>query len=144
MSLPLVREHTDGLIAALEALSLEVGDGQAPEGHGRQPDGTFLPYVTAYSIPGGDRSGTLDAPDEDATLIFQLTCVGESRKQAEWIADIALGLLGTYTFEVEGRKIPRVYLVTNPRVRRDDSITPPVFIATPRIGIMSTPGEAES
>jgi hypothetical protein len=136
---PLVREHTDALAAALEDLGLTVGRGKAPKNVAIS-DG----YVTLYSIPGGNRSGTLAAPDEDATLIYQFTCVGESEEQAEGIADRALELLGTHTFEVEGRRIPRVYLVTNPGTRRNDSVTPPVFESTPRIGVMTTPGEEES
>ncbi len=130
MGLPLVRTHTDAVIAALEGLGLEVGDAVAPE--------VDPPYVTVYQIPGGRTTGTLAAPDDDAFIVYQVSCVGVSREQAEWLADKALELLQT-ELDVEDRRVPRVFLDMHGGVRRDDSATPPVFVSSPRFRIMSTP-----
>lgn len=129
----LVREHTDGVIAALEAAELAVGDAEGElEGEDLQ-----APYCVVYSIPGGSRGGSLENPHEDAELVYQVTCVGETRRQAEWVADKANVLLAG--FPVTGRSIAFVEISSNPGVRRDDTVSPPLFYATPRYRIKSTP-----
>lgn len=130
------REHTDAVITALEDAGLTVGDGEAPADAGRQADGSFDHYVVVYSIPGGARSGTLEAPFEDGDLIFQVTCVGESRRQAEWLVDKAEDILDGVT--VAGRRI-HAMPESNPGVTRDDDLSPPLFYATPRYRLMTTP-----
>lgn len=129
MALPVVRTHTDGVIARLEALGLTVGDAVAPD--------ASPPYVVVYPIAGGGTSGTLAAPDDDAELIFQVTCVGVSREQAEWLADKALSLLTSVT--VTGRSVPRVSLDSFGGVVRDDTATPTLWTAFPRFRLYSTP-----
>ena len=130
MSRPVVRAHTDGVIAALEAQGLTVGDAVAPEDVGP-------PYVVVYPIAGGGLSGSLADPNEDGTLIFQVTCVGASREQAEWLADKAMALLDG--FSISGRSIARVSLDLQGGIQRDDASTPPVFYASPRFRVMTTP-----
>jgi hypothetical protein len=130
VSTPVVREHTDGVIAALETEGLTVGDAVAPEDVGP-------PYVVVYPIAGGSLSGSLANPDEDGALVFQVTCVGASREQAEWLADKAMALLDG--FSVTGRSIARVSLDLHGGIQRDDAQTPPVFYALPRFRVMTTP-----
>lgn len=130
MSLPIVRAHTDAVIAALEALGLAVGDAVAPD---QDP-----PYVVVYPIPGGSTTGTLATPDDDAILVYQVTCVGKTREQAEWLADKALILLEG-NVAVTGRRVLRVSLDMHGGTQRDDQLTPPVFWSTPRFRIISTP-----
>jgi uncharacterized protein DUF3168 len=131
LSLPLVREHTDAVIAALDAAGLEVGDAVAPNAN--------PPYVVVYRV-FDRRDGTLTRPDDDATITYQVTCVGTSRKQAEWLADevgqaLEAGLI------VSGRKIPRIAPEAGSgTVMRDDDVTPPLFYVTPRYRVMSTAG----
>lgn len=128
---PSVREHTNAIIAVLEGEGLKVGDAEAPAG---KP-----PYVVVYPLPGGRASGTLGELDADAELLYQVTCVGTSRKQAEWLADATHVLLDG--FDVEGRYIPRVALEMHAGVMRDDQQTPPVFWATPRYRVLTTPAD---
>ena len=130
MSLPVVRKHTDAVIAALVAEGVTVGDCTAPD--------AAPPYVIVYPIAGGSTTGTLAAPDEDAVFVYQVTCVGVSRRQAEWLEDRALHLLTT-TFWVPGRKIVRVSLDMHGGVQCDNQVTPPVFWSVPRFRIISTP-----
>lgn len=129
MSLPVVREHTDAVIARLQALGLSVGDAQAPVG--------VPPYVVVYPITGGSSSGVLGAPDDDAELVVQVTCVGVSRKQAQWLEDKAMGLLTG--FSVAGRSIARVDVENYGGTFRDDTKSPPLYSAVPRFRLYSTP-----
>lgn len=130
MPLPNVRTHTDAVITALEDFDLTVGDARAPDGHAP-------PYVVVYPIPGGRTSGTLDEPDADAELIYQVTCIGSTREQAQWLVDKVLGLLDT--FDVADRYIPRVALEEHAGIQRDDQQTPPVFMAAPKFRVFTTP-----
>lgn len=122
------RIHTDAIIAALQAAGLIVGDAKNP--------GVPPPYAVVYPIPGGSRSGSLDDPHEDAELVFQVTCIGSSREQAEWVVDKAEGILSGVT--VTGRRI-FLSVDSNPGVFRDDDVSPPLFQATPRFRLMTTP-----
>lgn len=124
-----IREHTDGVIAALEGVGLTVGDGTAA--------GLTAPYAVVYNITGGDMSGTLENPYEDAELIYQVTCVGKTREQAEWVVDKAMVLVDG--FEVEGRHIALVRPDGGPGTRPDYDVTPPLFFSTPRFTIYTTP-----
>lgn len=131
------RDHTDAVIAALTAGDLTVGDHKAPDGAGRQGDGAFREYVVVYRIPGGRRSGNLEDPYGDAEFIYQITCVGTSRRQAEWLADNVDELL-LAGVDVDGRSV-RVVPHGNPGDPREDDVNPSIFSATPRYRLMSTP-----
>ena len=122
------RLHTDAVIAALETAGLTVGDAKVPNAP--------LPHAIVYPIPGGDRSGSLANPYEDAEFVFQVTCVGTSREQAQWLADKAEAILDGVT--VTGRTI-HPSPDSNPGVFRDDDVTPPVFYCTPRYRLKTTP-----
>jgi hypothetical protein len=126
------RKHTDAVIAALQAAGLTVGDGIAPTG-------AEAKYVVVYPIEGGNRTGTLAGPFDDAELVYQLTCVGDHRWQAEWVRDKAeAALLSGLT--VAGRHIPLVSPDEGDSgIRRDDSVTPALYYATPRYRIRTTP-----
>jgi hypothetical protein len=113
-----------------------VGDAKAPAGYEQLLE-AGKGYVVLYPIAGGRRSGTLEEPDRDGELIYQVTCVGVSRDQAEWLADQVLGLL--QGVEVQGYSVPRVALESDPGVRRNDEVSPPVYEATPRFRLMTTP-----
>jgi hypothetical protein len=129
LTLPVVREHTDAVIDALETAGLTVGDAEAPDG--------APPYVVVYRV-FDRRTGQLSAPDDDATITYQVTCVGTSRKQAEWLADeVGEALAAGVT--VTGRTIPRIAPEAGSgTVMRDDDVTPPLFYVTPRYRVMST------
>lgn len=124
-----LRVHTDAIIAALETAGLTVGDADAA--------GLSAPYVVVYSIPGGRVSGTLANPHEDAEIVYQVTCVGSTREQAEWLADKSMTLLDGLS--VAGRSIAFVDADGFPGTRRDTDVTPPVFVSTPRFTVTTTP-----
>jgi hypothetical protein len=121
--------HTAAVIAALQAAGVAVGDGS---GKGLSP-----PFAVVYPIPGGGTSGTLGKRNEDAELVYQVTCVGRVRPEAEWIVDKVMALLNG--FNVAGRSILLVSLDSHGGIRRDDDVTPPLFYATPRFRVLSVP-----
>lgn len=131
MSAPALRTHTDAVIAKLEAAGLNVGDADA--------EGLTAPYAVLYDIPGGRSFGTLENPNDDAELVFQVTCVGETREQSAWVADKAItALLSGLT--VSGRSIARVTIDSFPGTFPERDASPPLFTSTPRFRLTTTPG----
>jgi hypothetical protein len=129
VTLPLVRTHTDAVITALTGAGLSVGDAAAPD--------DTPPYVVVYHV-FDRRQGTIGAPDDDAAITYQVTCVGASRKQTEWLADEVAERLAT-SITVAGRFIPRIAPEPGSgAVFRDDDVTPPLFYSTPRFRVIST------
>jgi hypothetical protein len=125
------RIATDGIRAKLATFGLTVGDGQAPTGP--------PPYVVVYPVAGGRTTGTLGDLDGDAELVFQVTCVGMSREQAQWLENKTLGLLGVGTVTITGRIVNRVSLEGFGGIFRDDTKSQPLFMAVPRFRVLSTP-----
>jgi hypothetical protein len=130
MPLPIIREHTDAVIATLVAAGLTVGDAKAPAGD--------PPYVVVYSISAGGWTGPLAARHDDGSLVYQVSCVGKSRQQAEWLEDKAITAI-LEGIPVTGRSIPYIELDLSGGVARDDDRTPPLWTAAPRFRIATTP-----
>lgn len=145
MSLASLRTHTDAIIARLTAQGLVVGDGDDPSvahaWQGGVGQSSFIGYVIVYPLLGGTFDGSLGEPDDDADLLWQLTCVGFSRKQCEKIVDDALAALIGHPLAVTGRSVSRLFAdLAGGGARRDDTAAgPPLFIATPRVRAMSYP-----
>lgn len=153
-----LRTHTDAIVDALGG-SMKVFDAGGPDlnapGHhggagwgwqGAGPGlGKFKPYCIVYPLTGGIFDGTLGCPDDDASLIWQVTCVGVTRAQCEWAADTVNDVLIGQPLTVADRFIARVWSdMAGGGARRDDEVQPPVFIATPRYRVESTPAPGGS
>lgn len=139
--------HTTAIVDALDAV-LKTFDAGAPDLDGGQgwgwqgdpPASTFKPYLIVYPLPGGVFDGTLGCPSDDASLIFQVTAVGATRAQCEAAVDRANEVLVEQPLTVPGRYVARVQAdMAGGGARRDDTVQPPVFIATPRYRVDSTP-----
>jgi hypothetical protein len=126
------RVATDGIRTKLATFGLTVGDGQAP------PE-VEPPYVVVYPIAGGSTTGTLADLDGDADLVYQVTCVGKTREQAQWLENKVMGLLGVGTVTITGRYVNRISLDGFGGIFRDDKTSPPLFMAVPRFRVLSTP-----
>ncbi|HEY8544681.1 MAG TPA: hypothetical protein VIL36_06525 [Acidimicrobiales bacterium] len=144
--------HTTAIVDALNAdPDLFVFDGGYPTEPGGKGWGwqgtpglsTFKPYGIVIPLTGGIFDGTLGCPDDDASLIWQVTCVGATRSQCEATVDRVNVILIGQQLTVPGRHISRVWAdMAGGGARRDDTVQPPVFIATPRYRVESTPGGA--
>lgn len=135
MNLAEPRTHTDAVIGLLEDAGLLVGDAEAPDGpHGwaDAPDSAaFTPYVIVYPLLR-TLDGSLGCPYDDADLAWQVTCVGESRAQAEWLEHtVDESLIGSHP-TVDDRAVVQVRHDGGAGPRRDDTRQPPTFISTPQ------------
>jgi len=158
--------HTSAIVDLLNA-HLKTFDAGAPDltatpgvvapgtkGWGWQGDpGTskFKPYCIVYPLPGGifsgDDLGTLGDPSDDASLIWQVTCVGRDRPQCEWAVDTVNDLLVERATDliIPNRYVQRIYAdMAGGGARRDDEVQPPVFVATPRYRMLTTPAAGGS
>jgi hypothetical protein len=139
------RTHTDAVVAKLVAAGRVVGDADEPSAaHGWQGavgQSAFISYTIVYPLIGGVFDGSLGEPDDDASLIWQLTCVGASRQQAEFEADASLAALVGQSLTVADRSISRVWAdLAAGGARRDDTgAGQPLFLSTPRIRVESYP-----
>lgn len=128
MALPNLREHTNAVKTALEGLGVTVGDAQAPTGN--------PPHVALYRIVTV-LSGPLGAQHDDGVFVYQPTCTGVSREQAEWLVDKVKEILGGVT--IAGRYVAYVKADPIPETRRDDTTGIPRWYVTPRFRIFTTP-----
>jgi hypothetical protein len=144
------RPITDAIISALTSVALIVGDGVQPKNNPpSQPVGwqgapgvsTFGPYVVAYPLLGGSLDGPLGDPDADAEPVYQITSVGGSRQQCEWVADKvrAVMLGGALLLTVGDRRVVRVSPDVLPGATREDDSQPSIWFAPERFRLYVTP-----
>lgn len=138
--------HTVALEAALEDAGIRVvrdlPDDPAHGWSGGQPGiGTFQAYCQVFPIPGGSRFGTIAEPEQDATLLFQVTCVAATRAACEELVDAVSAAAHHSNWEVPGRSIERVihdYGSAHVRPVDDPEPTAPsLWVATPRFRVIS-------
>lgn len=146
-SLASLRLHSNAmkaaLVAAFGATTTTVGDGEVPKSFGWSGvpgQSIFVPYVVLYPL-GAHFDGPIgDNADDDADLRYQVTCVGETREQAEGVTDVVIAALVGQTLTVAGRSVSRITLDDAAGgVRPDVSVDPIVFMSTPRFSLYSTP-----
>jgi hypothetical protein len=106
-----------------------------------------LPYLVYYSNVGDDSNRRLNGANGRRSVFFQVTYVGDSRKQAKWAGEKARAALADKAITVPGRKAWRVLLDESQRIRRDDDAAradgSPLFygVDTYSIAITRQPGE---
>lgn len=131
------------VIATLDdALTVSIGDHQAPA----DPDPEF-PYSTVYLIPDADRSGPMNDGQADVVHNIQVTSVGETRQQAQALADdVNVAMRDETTppnpaskIVIAGREVSLVEIVFDGSIERDDGFQPPVFYAVQIFDITTTP-----
>lgn len=121
-----------------------VGDSTMPPGGGWQaePGGSeFVPYVVVHDLIPGGFDGPMSGPEEDLVdAAVQLTCVGGYPDQARKVADLARAAMLSGSLTIEGRRVTRVRPDGGPGgVEADRDPDPPVYYATPRFFISTTP-----
>lgn len=52
------------------------------------PEGSNQPYGILYPVPGGDTWGSLSLPDAQGTSVYQVSCVGRTSEQGQWLQDL--------------------------------------------------------
>lgn len=127
---------TDAIISALQRAGLSVGDAIRPDPLPSQG------YVVVYPLTGGTANGPIGHPDDDASVIYQLTSVGRIRKECEWVADKARRALLAASLPIGDRMVVRVGVDMLGGILRDDDVQPPVFYSPDRYRVMTTPTAA--
>lgn len=121
---------TDSLIATLRAGGLTVGDANATDSIYGGGNALEPPYVVVYPAEGAGYDGTI-GPGGTWTEIdkpFLPICIGTTRQQAEWLADMVAALLLGAT-DVSWRARPS----GGGAATRDDATgSPPLYRAAPR------------
>lgn len=103
-----------------------------------QRDDAETKVVVIHGSPG-DLSGSLGDRFSDIVIPIQLTAVGEGPEQVSAYADAARSALLGASLTVTGRKIWPAWPTASQQVLRDDTVQPPLWIATAQYAIKSTP-----
>ena len=133
---------TNAIVAALEDDGLLVGDGEQPAGAGWQgePDvSVFKAYMVVHAMVGGLLDGSIGDPDDDGSLMYQVSAYGATRAQCEWAADQARRVILTGPLLVAGQRVVRVRVDMLGGARRDDEVQPPLWLSAERYRLLTTP-----
>lgn len=90
--------HTDAMLALLAGVGVPVADQDAAD--------LTPPYLVLDRGPS-PTTGPIDEPYADAFISYQVTCVGDSRRASEDLADAARAVV-LAGLTVAGRSIPRI------------------------------------
>lgn len=125
------RLHSDAFLAAVSAIWPRVGDASAPAD-------VTLPYAVVYPLDAAF-DGSMSDLDADADPITQITYVGATREQAQWLRDkVRTDLLGQFLV-VSGRRVGPVRIQAERPVLQDRDVTPHLMYAIDRYRAWSTP-----
>lgn len=124
-----------GIISALATgTGKQVGDGAAPSA-------AVLPFAVVYPIGDVDREAAMNELLKDGDLVteVQVTSVGESREQAQWMSGQIREEFIASAISWATRKITLVELDDGNAVERDDDVQPPLFYGIDSFLVFSTP-----
>lgn len=123
---------TDALLVVLRATGVLVGDGVKPDGADRK-------YAVLYSLTGGVADGPLDGREDDFQPMYQITAVGNTRQQADWVSDKLRAVMIPWQGVVGTRRVLYVRTDMSGGLQRDDDYQPPLFYIADRYRVVTTP-----
>ncbi len=117
-----MRILTDAVLTKLRtnSASRKIGDGQAPADDDR-------PYAVLYSLDENEREGDMSTIDVTGWFEYQITSVGDTRSQAEWLADLLRTLILAANLTPSGFVMFPFRKVVTGLPERDDDVQPPLF-----------------
>ena len=127
-----MRLLTNAVIAALATGGDRIGDAQAPTDSTR-------PYAVVYPLFVTDREGPLGDFQADGWYEYQVTSVGDTRMQAEWMNDRTTGKLLAAGLSTTGFATGPVKMTNDVGVERDDDVQPPIYYSIQMFQIFVTP-----
>lgn len=142
------RPLTDAILASLAADDIIVGDNlKPPEDQddtcgwtGTPGQSTFIPYAIVWPIPGGVTSGTIQDEHADAFPIYQITSIGATRDQCEWLADkVRVVAERRSSWSPVGRTVMQVRVDQFGGATPDHTAQPPVHMCPDRYRPITTP-----
>ena len=126
-----MRVLTDKVLTQLGSGGRRIGDAHTPSNSTR-------PYAVLWPLFAVDFDGNLKAQDLDAWWNYQVTSVGDTREQAQGLADeLQATIKAAYT--VTGYVVGPVEIADVLPVERDDAVQPPVFYQSCTVRIFVTP-----
>jgi len=120
-----MRILTDAVLTELKTNSgsFKIGDSHAPADDTR-------PYAVLYPLDESEREGDMSTIDVTGWYEYQVTTVGDTREQAEGLADLLRTLILAADLTPSGfRMFPFRKAVTN-LPDRDDDVQPPLYYVT--------------
>lgn len=138
---------TDAILAALAADDIIVGDNTKPPEDqavcgwdGTPGESDFIPYVVVWPLPGGVTSGTILHEHADAFPIYQITSIGATREQCEWLADkVRVIAEQRSSWSPPGRTVMQVRVDQFGGATPDHTAQPPVHMCPDRYRPITTP-----
>ena len=117
------RTHTDAVVTALTSV-VTTYDAEGPA-----TPHTEVPYCVVRTDAGRVEPGSLGDRSSELRQLVWVTAVGETREQAQWVADKCRTELFTNGVTVSGRSAHPVTQVSSQMATRDDDVSPPLFYA---------------
>jgi hypothetical protein len=139
-TVPALGAHTAAVLACLTA-ALGALSPAVPVQVGRKKDdqidvhskhAVIWPLSPDFDGPVGDYAA-------DLTYAFQVTSVGETVDQAEWVADRVRAALIAGPITIAGRAVEPVRPTGGPPVQRDDDISPPMYYRAETYELCTSP-----
>ena len=128
-----MRLLTNAVLTAARTTGRTIGDGQAPASSSR-------PFGVVYALYVAERDGPMSDDTADGWWQYQVTAVGDTREQAEGLADeLEAAILGA-TLTASGYVVGPVKRADRFPLERDDDVQPPLFYQTITFSIFVTPG----
>lgn len=147
LTVPNIDDHYQAVLVALGDLPFPVERGVKPTGAGWQGvpgASSFVPYAIVDPIPGGVTSGPAGDPQGDASVPFDVRCVGASATQAQQVADrVMIRLCSSIrALDIPGRRMSKPINIemagtARPDMSMGDDQT--LFISAPRFRMSTTP-----
>ena len=133
--------HTSALVELLQDAGVVVGDATAPlvkyGWQGTPGRSTFIGYAVVYDLDE-TFDGSLGCPDTDTDFRWQVTCIGSTRPECASVRHAVNEALIGASLTIVGRSVPRIRSDGGAGIFRDQSVTPALFISTPRYAAWST------
>ena len=127
------RTATDAIISRLSTgTGKQIGDGAAPAA-------AVFTYAVVTPLPDLSYDGPNNDWQADIEMVWQVTSVGETRSQAQWMQDACRDAMLNGTITISSRAIMKVDLGGGGGVERDDDFQPPLFYGVDIYNVMITP-----
>jgi len=147
VSVPTERPIAVAVVASLNAAlgTNRAGYGDRPTAGGWQGDtpninSAFNGYAVVWPGQTLLEGGTVSDPNADAVQTIQVSYVGKTAEQADSIRDRGrAAVLAVGAISVTGRTVGLIELSDSINVRRDDDVTPPLYLSVDRYAIHTTP-----
>lgn len=130
----MIQEHLDAVLARLRANS-----GLATIVFDEAVTGSSTKFVVVYTDTGRDLDPRMTGPTTRTDFTYTIHSVGESKRQAIWVADRVRAQLLNFKPTVEGRTCTRLQHPVSRPITDDKDSNPPLWYAVDQYDLTSFP-----